>query len=243
MYINLIVHNPCVPIVEQRGRELWVMIPEDIAKALSINESDSLAFEVLDKEMAGLRKSGAVSDPELDVLKKLNEIKFSQRTKPTVRKALTDPEQRVLGTLVKKGAVQFYEGGKYKENGVYSIAKDYYSFLVSGKKPAPSPFGGKKYLVTSSLDEAKTILSGFEKEVKNGDVVSVRGFDKKVYIATREAVDSVGAKITSSLDNEKTLSEIASACGEGEGLVRAVLEVLRESGEVIEKRDGVYAIV
>jgi len=240
MYINPIAHNPRVPRVEQRGRELWVMIPGDVAKALSITGSDSVAFELLDKEMAGLRKSGAVSDPELAVLKKLNEIKFSQRTKDSVRKALSEPEQRVLGRLMKKGAVQFYEGGKYKGNGVYSIAKDYYSFLVSGEKPAAEPLDGKKYLVARSLDEAKAILAPLEKAVKAGDIVSVRGFDKKVYIVSREAMDSVGEKITSSLDNEKTLPEIASACGEEEGLVRAVLEVLRESGEVIERREGVY---
>ena len=229
--------------IEQRGRELWVPIPEDVASALGVNEGDAVSFEMLDKELAGVRKASAVSSDELSVLKKLNEIKFAQRTKDTVRKALSDPEQKTLGRLVKKGAVQFYEGGKYKDNGVYSIASDYYSFISTQPKKQASPLGQQKYLVTSSLDQAKDILSKLETEVKNGDVVSVRGFDKKVYITTRDAVDTVGAKIVSGLGaGEKTLAEICSACGEEQGMVRTVIEILRESGEVIEKRDGVYAL-
>ncbi|MFC2174881.1 hypothetical protein ACFLQ2_03345 [archaeon] len=231
-----------MPRVEQRGRELWVVIPEDVAKALSLDQGDAVSFELLDKELAGLRKSSAVSSDELAVLKKLNEIKFAQRTKDTVRNALSDPEQKTLGRLVKKGAVQFYEGGKYKDNGVYSISRDHYSFLASGEKPAKSPLGQQKYLAIDSLDRAKDVLSKLENEVKNGEVVSVRGFDKKVYITTSDAVETVGAKITSALDKEKTLPEIVSACGEEEGLVRTVIEVLRESGDVIEKREGVYAL-
>ncbi len=243
MIIFFPANNNGVPRVEQRGRELWVSIPEDVAKALSVNEGDALSFELLDNELAGVRKAHAVADDELSVLKKLNEVKFAQRTKDKVRSILSDPEQKALGKLVKKGAVQFYEGGKYKDNGVYSISRDYYSFISSQPKKATSPLGQQKYLVTQSLDQARDILSKLKNEVKSGGVVSVRGFDKKVYITTRDAVDTVGSKIVSALGaREKPLAEIASACGEEEGLVRTVLEILRESGEVIEKREAVYAL-
>lgn len=247
IYKNLPDNKQAVPRVEQRGRELWVLIPEDIAKALDIDEGDALSFEMLDKELAGIRKAHAIDEKELSVLKKLNEIKFAQRTKEKVRSVLADAEQKILGKLVKKGAVQFYEEGKYKGKGVYSISRDYYSFL-STKKPVSNivnkVFGQQKYMITDSMERAKEVLGQLESEVKEGNVVSVRGFDKKIYITTRETMDTVGSKVVASLENnEMKLGEIASVCGEEEGLIRTVLEILRESGDVLEKRKEVYALV
>ncbi len=224
-----------------------MLIPEDVAKALDINAGDALSFELLDKELAGIRKAHAISESELAVLRKLNGIRFAQRTKGKVRSVLSDSEQRVLGKLVKKGAVQFYEGGKYKSKGVYSISRDYYSFLTA-KKPASSNiisrvFGQQQWLATDSTDRAREILSQLDSEVKAGDIVSVRGFDKKFYITTRTAVESVGSKVIAALEGgEMPLAEIAKACGDDEGLVRTVIEVLRESGDVIERQKGVYAL-
>lgn len=235
-----------MPRVEQRGRELWVVIPEDVAHALSIDAGDVLSFEMLDKELAGIRKAHTVSEKELAVLKKLNEIKFAQRTKERVRAVLSDDGQKVLGKLVKKGAVQFYEGGKYKGHGVYSISRDYYSFLTA-KKPAGNiitkVFGQQHYMITDSMERAREVLSQLESEVKAGNVVSVRGFDKKFYITTREAMERVGSKIVAALESgEMPLAEIAKVCGDGEGLVKTAIEILRESGDVIEKRREVYAL-
>jgi len=236
-----------VPRVEQRGRELWILIPEDVAKALALEPGDALSFEMLDAQLAGLKKAHAVSDDEMAVLRKINEVRFSERTKERLRTVLTEGEQKILGRLVKRGAVQFYQEGKYKDTGVYSITKDYYSFLaVPEKKPGNivhSVFGQKKYLVADDIERARELLTQLEEEVRNGDVVSVRGFDKKVYITTREAVESVGSKVVASLEKgELTLAAITKACNDDEGLVRAVLEILRESGDLIEKRRGVYAL-
>ena len=236
-----------MPRVELRGRELWVLIPEDIASALALDEGNAVSFEMLDKELAGIRKSHAVEGDELTVLKKLNDIKFAERTKEKVRSVLVDEEQRLLGKLVKKGAVQFYEGGKYKDRGVYSISKDYYTFLTTGKKPTGNiiekVFGQRKYLVTESKERAREVMLQLDKEVKEGNVVSVMGFNKKIYITTKEVLDSVGSKVVAALEGgEMGIDKITEMCGDEGELIRTVLEVLRESGDVIEKRDGVYAL-
>ena len=73
--------------------------------------------------------------------------------------------------------------------------------------------------------------------------MSVRGFDRKVYITTRDVVEALGSKIVASLEKgDMTLPKIAAACGEEEGLVRTVVEILREAGDIIEKRKENYAL-
>lgn len=246
-----------MPRVEQRGRELWVLIPEDISKALSINDGDAISFEMLDNELAGMRKAHALTNEEITVLRKINEVRFAERTKERLRNMLSDSEQKVLGRLVKLGVVQFYKNGKYKDSGVYSITRDYYSLVTLSNNTAlaqsqrleprsdalHSVFGDQKYLTVDSMEHAQKLLSLLEKEVCDGEVVSVRGFDKKIYITTREVVDAVGNKIFSALKGrEMHVTEIAQYTSEPEGLIKTVIEVLRETGDVIEKKRGVYAL-
>jgi len=235
-----------VPKVELRGKELWVKIPEDIAKALEVDENSVISFEMTDNELAGMKKSNSIGNDELVVLKKLIAIKFAKRTKENVGRALTEGEKKTLGKLMKKKAVSYYEGGKYKDKGVYSISRDYYS-LIASKKPEKNQivtvFGGKQYIITDSMEHATNILSKLENEVKSGKVISVRGFDKKIYITTQEVLENVGSKIIASLENnELRLDELVKNCREEKELVKTVIEILRESGDLIEKRRGVYAL-
>jgi antitoxin component of MazEF toxin-antitoxin module len=231
--------------VFKRGEALAVEVPEHIAKALDLREGDGVDFDLLNNEMAAFKKRG-ISEDEVSVLRKLSEIRFADRTKETVRKALTDTEQKALGALMKMNAVSFYEEGKYAGHGVYSIAKDYYLMLnAPTEKPTgvANPLGAKGFVIAHSFNEAEALLTQLDKEIRLGNVVGVRGFDKSYYFTTREAVNTEGSKIIAALeDGELTLQEIAEKCAIDESLARAVIEVLRESGDMIEKRKGLYAL-
>ena len=72
----------------------------------------------------------------------------------------------------------------------------------------------------------------------------MRGFDRAYYIITSEALETIGSDIIAVLkDGTLALNVIASECGIETDLCKAVLEVLRESGDIIEKRKDTYSLV
>ncbi len=232
--------------VFKKGDSMAVVVPEHIAKALDLRAGDGVDFDLLNNELATFKKRG-IADSEIGVLRKLSGIKFADRTKDTVRKALSDEEQKTLGALVKRKAVTFYDEGKYKGNGVYSISRDYYTLLSEpGKKPEPtkaSALGDGGFKVVQSQAEAEALITELGAAIKGGDVVAVRGFDKSFYFVSSNVMNKEGSRIVACLEKGPiTLKEIVSECSLDEALAKAVIEILRESGDIIEKRRETYAI-
>jgi antitoxin component of MazEF toxin-antitoxin module len=229
--------------VFKKGDSMAVLVPEHIAKALDLRNGDSVDFDLLNNELAAFKKRG-IADSEIDVLRKLSDIKFADRTKEKVRSVLSDDEQKVLGALVKRKAISYYDEGKYKGRGVYSISRDYYLLLSEPEKVVKKKVSlADGFRVVGSQAEAEALLSEMGAAIKGGDVIAVRGFDKKFYFVSSDVMNKEGGKITSALaGGEMSLKEIVGKCSLGEGLAKAVIEVLRESGDIIEKRREVYAI-
>ena len=97
---------------------------------------------------ANVKGSGTdLSEEEILVLKKLDTMRYSQRTVPNIAKLLSEVEKRTLESLIGKKAVTLYRDRK---EPLYSITKDVYDrFLMRkkeliDKKPAPSQFVPKE---------------------------------------------------------------------------------------------------
>ncbi len=92
--------------------------------------------------------------------------------------------------------------------------------------------------------EAKRVSSVFEKDIKEGRVLGVRGFDKKYYVMSSEFYSSVSSKVEKALSSKDLpAQEIALEAKIDEKHAIAALQLMRENGEVIEKKRGVYALV
>jgi antitoxin component of MazEF toxin-antitoxin module len=230
--------------VFKKDSALAINIPEHIAKALNINEDDNIDFELLNNDMAGFKKRG-IKQQELNVLRKLSTIKFADRTKEQARALLSTDEQKTLGSLMKQKAISFYEEGKYKNHGVYSISRDYYALLSESKtetKPT-NPFNNKGYAIIKTQQEAESLLSELKDEIKKGSVVVVRGFDKEFYFTTNNIMNNEGSKIIACLEGANlTAQEIAKKCSLEKELTKTVIEILRESGDIIEWKRGIYKL-
>ena len=212
-----------------------VKIPENIAKDAGFKEGEDVDFEV--KENAIVIRKKTLTQKEIEILKKINRIKFAERTKGKVASVLSSDELKILDGLLKRQVVLFYEGGKYKGHGVYSISRDYYQYVIEPKKEKRKNLiekymGKKKYMIITDFNEAKNVLTQLESEI-----------DKKFYVATKDVVDDVGSCLIAALESgELTLDELAERCGVEKGLCKAVVEILRESGDIIEKRKELYAL-
>ncbi|MCD6415048.1 MAG: AbrB/MazE/SpoVT family DNA-binding domain-containing protein [Candidatus Diapherotrites archaeon] len=232
-------------VVERVGEELAIKLPKFLVDKLGLKEGDRVDFNPIDEKSFVVKRLESLSSKELDVLRKINQIRFFQRTKDAVEKNLTVPEKKILDDLMKKGVVSFYNEGKYKQKGVYSISRDYYPLLV--KRQAPKDLDkrylDKGYIITEDPEEARNIIRDLQGQIKSGEVASLRSFDKKYYFVSSSLINSAGSEIVANLEQgSMTLDELAESCGLEKDLVKAVIEVLRESGDILEKKKGVYAL-
>jgi hypothetical protein len=91
---------------------------------------------------------------------------------------------------------------------------------------------------------AKAVSSAVEQQIKQGTVAGVRGFDKRYYIVSRWFYDKMAEKIrVAAAGKEAQASEIASAVHTSEDATLAVLQVMKEKGDALEKRRGMFRVV
>lgn len=217
------------------------------------------------------RSEGVVITPaERQVLKTLLAIRFEKRTPPYVAKELSEQEMFVLRELERKGFVNVFRGQKYKE-GVYNIRDSIYPLLsqtgqktgaaaAAGSAPAPgyasaapaaaqrpSPQGSfsmlssRGFMIINDRNEARSLSEQLASEMKSGAVVGVKGFDGKFYIVTRAYFTKAQAVLSTVLREPMDCDSIATAAKLDPDGCRAVLRLMAENGDVIEKKKGIFA--
>ena len=200
-------------------------------------------------------------DGERALLKKLLAIRFENRTPAYVTKALNDEEKMVLTELERTGLVNVFRGTKYKD-GVYNINDRVYAMLshaegetskAGARSAQPAGAGGQMdsagilirqgYIVIGDKNEAKMLSERLAQEMKNGSIAGVKGFDGRFYIVTRAYLVKAESLIATALKENMDAAGIAAATKlEPDGCL-AALRVLAESGEIIEKKRGIFAPV
>jgi len=214
-------------------------------------------------------EKGGLSEPERTVLKKLLSIKFENRTPALVDHALSETEMGILKELAGKGLINVFHGNKYKD-GVYNISDSTYSLVypkeerrnerqgMAIQRPetgnagpgqggigtsAPAVLHSRGFVIIQDKREAMLISEQLGSQMKSGAIVGVKGFDGKFYIVTRDFFIKSQTAINAALKDAMDAPSIASAVKmDPEGCL-AVLRLMAENGEIIEKKRGVFAPV
>ncbi len=192
--------------------------------------------------------SEKIDEIEAAVLQKLLSIRFEKRVPDHVKTVLTEAEQLILKKLEEKKFVTLYRSKKYP-NGVYNIQNDIYP-MIRGRSAAKAPEPAKKtgiladgFLTLKDKNEAYRLSQKLSAEMKRGDVIGVKGFDGRFYVVTKEYLEKSQKSIESVLKEEKDVASIAKETKldvEGCG---AVLRLMAEAGDVLEKTKGRFAPV
>ncbi len=112
------------------------------------------------------------------------------------------------------------------------------------EKPGDISLLSKGFAVILNEEEARNLSQKLEKEIKAKNVLGVRGFDKKFYIVSIDFFKHNASKIIKLLGSrELSLKEISTATGLEEAGCNACLQVMKDAGEVIEKRRGVFKVI
>ncbi|VVC04618.1 Uncharacterised protein [Candidatus Bilamarchaeum dharawalense] len=199
--------------------------------------------------------TGDMSEKERTVLKKLLSIKFENRTPAYVSKMFSDSERETLGDLEQKKLINLFKGRKYVD-GVYNIPDSTYSLVQrpdsrpSVPQTSPSQSMGtiavlnsKGFVIIQDKREAFAFSEESSRELKSGAVIGVKGFDGKFYAVSREYFSTAKNKITAILKKDMDLPSIASTTKLDPDGCTAVLRLMAENGDIIEKKRGVFAPV
>lgn len=246
--------------VHRVGENLACVLPREVVEKLGLKGGEEIDFyevkpgifvvmrkkdvEVLVKEKVG-EIPKKLSEEEMELLRKLNTIKFSERIPYNVNKRLTQKEKEVLSGLIKGGAVRIYKGGKYSKTGVYDISNEVYPLLKKSASESPEAnLDRDGYAVIENSKEAERMSNLLQKEIAAGEVLGTRGFDKRFYIARRRWFDEKSERVRQCIGRKvKSIEEIMGESGMCEPACRVVLEIMRERGEVVERRKGLYGMI
>lgn len=194
-------------------------------------------------------------------MKKLDSIKYGERTSKEVERSFSKREKEVLENLIKKKVVEIR---KSKGKELYSIALSVYNRFLLRKKGIKIGKGGEVvkaeiknqekdlisnlekegYIVVQTEEEANEISKILENDIRMGNVIGTRGFDKKYYVVLSSFFAKESQKIIELLKNgEATLQEICQKLNFEEQKAKALLTLLLEKGDVIEKRKNLFQLV
>ena len=109
--------------------------------------------------------------------------------------------------------------------------------------PEAIEFARKGFAVLENEVEAKRLSGELEQFFKAGQVVGVRGFDKRYYLVSREFYGKASSLLLPALKKPLTLAAAATQAKLPVNGCAAALAVLKEDGDVIEKTRGLFQAV
>ncbi len=284
--------------VYKYNNKLAVYLPFDVLEALGIGEGDEIDFfkynesaylfakksDIANMIMGGGRtqqkpqpvqrqvQGESISEEEIAVLKKLDTLRYQQRTQANVEKMLNQQENETLKQLIKKKAVATFRSERDK-SVLYSIQKNIYDRFLMRKKvvqsqPAPQPppapeeqyahllrirgnmeddniklLEKQGFVVLQTEAEAATVSAALEESIRRGLVVGTRAFNKKFYIMLRPFIEKCSPIIIKELKGgERKVSDLAEKSKLDENGLRGVLYYLAEIGDVSEKKKDLFRL-
>ena len=191
--------------------------------SLGLKEGDEIAFSkqgrgsfVMTKsdagqqaagaEEAGLESSSAISQEELSVLRKLDLIRYGDRTKERLTQILNSGEKKVLVNLIKKKYVEPYRKAG-EQNFKYSISKKIYDAFLFGKREKARPQAQQQKVVVQVPAAAPRQTQAAAKEPKRWerslsegnaylDLLESNGF---LVVANQTEASAISAELESSI--------------------------------------------
>ncbi|MBI5224868.1 hypothetical protein HY989_03280 [Candidatus Micrarchaeota archaeon] len=215
----------------KHGETLAIVIPEKLRKSSEITGEDDFEFFEIEKGTLVL----------------INRKNLEDQTKKSVIAKLLNRVPVELDGLVQAASLIQTPSASYSASSFSSSSSKTSPQPIISQPDEPEPeklIVSRGFAVISSEDEARRISKLLEKEIKTNEVMGVRGFDKKFYIVSSQYYSANSTKILKAIGSkEMSLSDIAVACKLDERGCNACLVLLKEQGDLIEKRKGVFKLI
>ncbi len=174
------------------------------------------------------------------VIGKLDSLALRKRSPSYLKKYLGKEELKELEKLVKQGTVAYIHNKKFEE-GIYVIEGKKKTGSVGGEPNAmANQLFANGYIILEASRDAQSLSERLLKQ--KGAIMGIRGFDGKYYVVTSTYFKKVWEAI-SKLGEEITPEDVAEKFSLSIDGCKAVLKLLAEKGDYIEKKGGLYVRV
>lgn len=256
-------------IVRLREGEETILLNELESKGIDVEEATVLSlgdelFLVIGKKSKDKVLDALEGAAYEKLLKKLRDLEPKDRVEDKLEKSLDSEELLVLRKLLKKGLVSKYKKAGYNK-AVYvpkkSALEEFKSLDVtevlgevmdsrkqgtdSGEKSeADLELEREGVIVLENDGLAREFSARRTESIKAGEIKGLRGFDKLFYIIDCSVYNKLKPRILKALsERDESIEVLAGKLGISVKLARAALEFLKEEGEAIEKKKGVFKSV
>ena len=217
--------------------EVYTKLPEEVVKKLGIDSGDELEFSIEGDKVLITASGKGLSDDEMSVLRKVNSVKYYERSMHNVMNDLSGSEPNIMKDLFKKRILFEYEKEGSKLVG---IDKKFFPYLTEKETSIVDKLFSQGFIIVEEPALMKKINNQLIESKKAGQVKGIKGFDGKFYIVTMSRFSELKPRVEKILGSEKPLEKIASELSISEDLAKAVLEIMKEDGDIIEKSKDVF---
>ena len=207
-----------MPKVKKSNNKFYVLIPAEIVDSLGIKEGEELEFSKKDGSSFVVARKGAdqvsgsvivgagagaveMSEKELDLLRKLDTMRYNERTKEKVESMLNAGEKSTLSKMMEKRFVTLYRKDQ-KEPYKYGISKGIYEKFLFGKRvqkatPAAEAQPTAKQRPEAAAQQKPAVRKLDREAVKRWEERSESGYiedlETKGYVVLRNEADAASA--------------------------------------------------
>ena len=234
-----------------KGNEFALLIPQQLFSQLDLNPS--AAYELV-KAKKGIwvlvEKQPAAEKIESPVDKKifamLKQNRLQDRVEGKFEKLLNKEELQRFKEMLKEGSIVAFKLSEKYKRAIYKTRAEMEEEKKDGNQAgdAGNPAAACDVLEKSGFllckDEqmAREISQQLRKEIEDGNIKGIKGFDGFFYVIETQVYNKHRAKLLSLVNQRKsiTVQQLAAEAGLSTALVKTACEFLKDEGEIIEKR-------
>jgi len=138
------------------------------------------------------------------------------------------------------------ENTKKTYNSYEANTNNYTANYVKKEYLPESTIFKNPYYVCEDSEEARTISRSLYRQITEGIVLGIKGFDGKYYVFKKEYYHKVRDSILECAKNSDeviTLAKLQVSTKEPEDALKGTLEIMKEEGYLFEKTKGNYHIL
>jgi len=226
--------------VFKHGDSLAVVIPPAIKASSQVVENDEFEFFELEPGIVVLVNKA-----------KLSNIVKEKATAFLLKKAMDAPAAPSTDSTYAAASTSSATSPAARRQNPYSGPVPEFVSAAELAKSAPvanksidAILGGNGYAI---LDEAAAKVASKELEsyLSHGDVYGAKGFDNKFYVISREQFEPLAEKIAGRITRgtEIVPAKAAEALKEDPTKVACCLHVLKQRGDALEKKRGIFMLL
>ncbi len=211
-----------------------------IKNVFVLTEAVKSEKEVFDEETQETDEKifGLLTEKGKDALKMKVEGEFEKQLKPE--------ELKRFNELLKQGLIEKFKLNESYKKAIYQIArkkqKEKKDFDVNSIQKTIESNG---FEVIINDNQAKNFCQEFNAEIKENLIKGIKGFDGYFYVIYSNLLEELKPKILIQFKGNKTVSlkELTEKTSLPLELIKGITEFLKEDGDILEKRKGIYQLI